>query len=944
MLNPVYNIYPTLKRWAKNYGIFAQLLTPHINMIGHSYLSNADVDSIDDLYLQYQENPTNVEEGWQRFFEGFDLAYSKTGSSSTTPAASEDMLKEINVLRLINEGYRTRGHFFTKTNPVRERRSYSPNLEIKNFGLVASDLDKTFNAGVELGIGPATLRTIIDHLEATYCQSIGVEFMYIPDPERKEWLRNKMETSKNQPSLSIEEKREMLRKLNQAVVFEHFLHTKYVGQKRFSLEGLETLIPALDSVIELGSTMGIEEYVIGMAHRGRLNVLANIMNKSYEEIFSEFEGKAYQDSVFEGDVKYHMGYSSNVKSRENKDIRLTLSPNPSHLESVNPVVGGIAKAKLDGKYNNDFNKIAPILIHGDASIAGQGIVYETIQMAGLEAYNLGGTIHIVTNNQIGFTTNYVEGRTSIYCTDVAKTTKCPVFHVNGDDVEAIVYTIKLAMEYRQRYNMDVFIDLLGYRKYGHNEGDEPRFTQPNLYKAIAKHKNPREIYTDKLAEGGSLEASLGKEMEKAFKSLLQDKLDSVRENDAVDSNNAASTTWSKIRRAQKTDFVSSPTTAITKAKFIELAHKITSIPADFKAFKKVEKLFNDRAEMVKSDKFDWAMGELMAYASLVAEGHPVRMSGQDCERGTFSHRHAVLTSEDNETEYVPLQHVSDTQARFEIYNSLLSEFAVLGFEYGYAMSNPEGLTLWEAQFGDFANGAQVIIDQYIASGEAKWQRYNGMVLLLPHGSEGQGPEHSSARPERYLQLCAKENMQVINPTTPANLFHALRRQLKRDYRVPLIVLTPKSLLRHALCTSTQADFTTGGFKEVVDDEWVNAKNVKRVVFCNGKVYYDLLQKQQDEQIKDVAVVRIEQLYPLPEKQLQDLHKKYPKAEWLWVQEEPKNQGAWTHLLRYDWPTKLDVLSRKSSSSPATGYAKVHAHEQGELLRRAFDLNFSEVIA
>lgn len=906
-------------------------------MIGHSFISNTDVAAVDELYQRYKSDKSSVDKSWQTFFEGFDLAMGRLGMETDNKPVSENMLKEINVLNLINNGYRTRGHLFTKTNPVRARRTYEPNLDLGNFGLSKDDLDTVFNAGVEIGIGPAKLNDIIDHLNTTYCESIGVEYTYIPYPEEREWLQKKMESRKNQPNLSLDQKRLVLEKLNQASVFENFLHTKYVGQKRFSLEGLETLIPALNAVIEQGSDIGVEEFVLGMAHRGRLNVLANIMQKDYSEIFTEFEGKAFADALFEGDVKYHLGYSSDVTTNSGKDVRLTLSPNPSHLESVNSVVGGMSRAKLDGKYDNDFDRLVSVLIHGDASIAGQGVVYEYLQMAGLDAYNVGGSLHIVTNNQIGFTTNYIEGRTSIYCTDVAKTTKCPVFHVNGDDVEAIVYTIKLALEYRQRYHKDVFIDLLGYRKYGHNEGDEPRFTQPQLYKAIGKHPNPREIYAKKLEEGGTLEANLAKKMQDEFKNQLQEKLDWVRDEKPVESNALPSNTWAHIRRAKEEDFESSPKTQITVKKFKEIAKNITSIPEDFSAFRKVKKLMDSRAQMIEDDSFDWAMGELMAYATLLDEGHPVRMSGQDCERGTFSHRHAILRSENSESEYIPLNHVAEEQARFEIYNSLLSEFAVLGFEYGYALSNPDGLTLWEAQFGDFANGAQVIIDQYIAAGETKWQRYNGMVLLLPHGYEGQGPEHSSARLERYLQLCAGQNMQVVNCTTPANFFHALRRQLKRDFRCPLIVMTPKSLLRHPKCVSSMDDFTKKSFQEVIDDELEDKKGVKTVLFCSGKIYYDLLDHQQENERKDVAIVRVEQQYPLPEKQIDAIHKKYSNAKsFRWVQEEPKNMGTWLHLQRYEWSDKLDrEISRRSSASTATGYAAVHADEQKRLVEAAF---------
>ncbi len=902
-------------------------------MIGHSYLSNADVNSIDDLYSQYQTQKDSVDFGWQKFFEGFDLAQGNSGISSQ--AVSEDMLKEINVLNLINYGYRTRGHLFTETNPVRERRNYSPNLDISNFGLTNNDLEKTFNAGLEIGLGPAKLKDIIAFLNQTYCRHIGAEFMYILNPEKKKWLIDKMETTLNTPNFSIVEKRKILEKLNQATVFENFLHTKYIGQKRFSLEGLEGLIPALDTLINIGADMGSQHFVLGMAHRGRLNVLANILGKTYEEIFTEFEGKAYSDALFEGDVKYHMGYSSHITTVSGKTVKLKLSPNPSHLEAVNTVIKGMARAKLDLIYNHNFDSVIPILIHGDASISGQGIMYETVQMSGLDGYNVGGTIHIVANNQIGFTTNYQDSRTSIYCTDVAKVTKCPVFHVNADDAEAIAYVMKLAVEYRQRYHEDVFIDLLGYRKYGHNEGDEPRFTQPLFYKAISTHPNSREIYTNQLTEAGSIEAELAKEMETNFKKLLQEKLDYVRADKKVKSNLKAKNVWAKYRKSEIKDFDKSPDTAVTEKTFVEIAQKITVIPEENKPIQKVIKLFEDRTSMIKNDKYDWAMGELMAYGTLLTEGFAVRMSGQDVERGTFSHRHAVIKKEDTELEYVPLNNISSKQRKFEIYNSYLSEYGVLGFEYGYSVSAPETLTIWEAQFGDFANGAQIIIDQFISSGETKWKFSSGLVLLLPHGYEGQGPEHSSARLERFLQLSANGSMQVINPTTPANMFHALRRQMHRDFRTPLIVMTPKSLLRHPMCTSTIKYFTNGGFKEVIDDEFVNAKEVKKVALCTGKIYYELLAKQQADKVKDIAIVRLEQLYPMPQTHLAELFDKYKKAEFYWVQEEPKNMGVWLHLGRYDWPVKINRISRESSSTPATGFASVHAKEQTDILEKVF---------
>lgn len=903
-------------------------------MIGHSYLSNAEINAIETLYTQYKAQKDSVDFGWQKFFEGFDLAMAS--DISTVPAVPDAMLKEINVLNLINSGYRMRGHLFTETNPVRDRRNYEPDLNIRNFGLSESDLDTVFNAGIEIGLGPAKLRDIVAFLHQTYCRHIGAEFMYILDPEKKNWLIGKMEGSKNMPDFSIEEKRRILEKLNQATVFENFLHTKYIGQKRFSLEGLEGLIPALDTVINTGAELGVQQFLLGMAHRGRLNVLANIMGKTYEEIFNEFEGKAYSDAVFEGDVKYHMGYSSNLKTADGKDVMLKLSPNPSHLEAVNTVVKGMARAKLDNLYNHDLNAVIPILIHGDASLSGQGIVYETVQMSQLDGYNVGGTIHIVANNQIGFTTNYTDGRSSIYCTDVAKVTKCPVFHVNADDAEAIAYTMKLAVEYRQRYHADVFIDLLGYRKYGHNEGDEPRFTQPLLYKAIATHPNPRVIYTQQLTEAGSIEAELAQEMEQKFKSLLQEKLDFVRADKKVKSAQAKENTWAAYRHADLKDFEQSPVTAVDKNEFLTIAKKITALPAEYKPISKVVKLFKDRADMIANDRYDWAMGELMAYGTLLKEGYAVRMSGQDVERGTFSHRHAVIKKEDTELEYVPLSNIDANQKPFEIYNSYLSEYGVLGFEYGYSVTSPETLTIWEAQFGDFANGAQIIIDQFISSGETKWKFSSGLVVLLPHGYEGQGPEHSSARLERFLQLSANGSMQVIYPSTPASLFHALRRQMHRDFRTPLIVMTPKSLLRHPLCVSTLSDFSNGGFVEVIDD--VNApkaKSVKRVLCCSGKIYYELLQKQQAENRTDIAIVRMEQLYPMPEKQLHVLMKKYAGAEFAWVQEEPKNMGAWLHVLRYEWPVKWQLISRRSSSTPATGYASVHQAEQADIINRAF---------
>ncbi len=897
-----------------------------------SYIHNADPSAIDHLYQQYQTDKESVDFGWRKFFEGFDLGSEKYASGG---AVSEDAVNEIKVLNLIH-GYRQRGHLFSKTNPIRQRRNYTPTLDIENFGLTSANLNTTFNAGIELGIGPAKLSDIIAKLHKTYCNSIGCEFSYIRDPKRRQWLQDRFEQTENTPQLSSNEKRHFLEKINQATVFENFLHKKYIGQKRFSLEGLEALIPALDAVIQYGAELDVEEFVIGMAHRGRLNVLANIFNKTYSQIFSEFEGKVFQGGDFddfEGDVKYHLGYSTDVITATEKKVHLRLADNPSHLEAVNPVVKGLVRAKLDNKYHNDVDKICPILIHGDAAIAGQGIMYEIVQMSGLDAYYVGGTMHIVTNNQIGFTTNYLDARTSTYCTDIAKVTLCPVLHVNADDIEAVVHAVKLAMAYRHEFNSDVFIDLLGYRKYGHNEGDEPRFTQPDLYKLIDKHPNPREVYKEQLMARGEIDAAIATEMEAKFKDLLQEKLEEAK-GTFVPEPSAVPNTWEGYQHANAKSIQEKANTAVAKDTIVSLGDKISHIPAEYAPLKKVQNLFNDRAKMIQTGTIDWAMGELLAYATLLKEGHNVRLVGQDVERGTFSHRHAVVKSEDGSQEYIPLNHLSEVQGKMHVYNSLLSEYAALGFEYGYSTTTPKDLTLWEAQFGDFSNGAQIIIDQFISSAEAKWSKFSGLTLLLPHGSEGQGPEHSSARPERFLQLCAGSNMQVVNCTTPANYFHALRRQLKRNFSIPLIVMTPKSLLRHPKCVSPISELSDGQFQELIKDTEVT-KNARKVLFCSGKVYYDLLEFRETEQIKDVAIIRIEQLYPLPEWLISEVFEQYKDAEFAWVQEEPMNQGAWLHLHRYEFPKPLKYYGRKSSASPATGFKKVHDSEQASIVTAAF---------
>ena len=896
-----------------------------------TYLGNADSSAIEELYNRFKSNPELVEAGWRRFFEGFEFANKQGGNSS------EMMIpNEFKVIDLIN-GYRKRGHLFTRTNPVRTRRKYSPTLDLENFGLTTSDLDTSFEAGREIGIGKATLRQIVARMEQTYCHSIGVEYAYIRRIEIESWLRTTMEGNSNVPGFDTAKRRIILQKLSEAVYFERFLHRKFTGQKRFSLEGAEALIPALDAVIEKGAGMGIDEFVIGMPHRGRLSVLANILGKSYKDIFTEFENKAYEDESLLGDVKYHLGYSSQRITRAGKKINLSLAPNPSHLEAVSPVVEGIVRSRIDSTYAGDSSRILPILIHGDASISGQGIVYEVIQMSELEGYRTGGTLHLVVNNQIGFTTNYLDGRSSIYCTDVAKTIQAPIFHVNSDDVEAVVFITELAMEYRARFNKDVFIDLLGYRKYGHNEGDEPRFTQPVLYKAIETHPNPCDIYVGKLIAEGIVAQEETDAIAQNFNSMLESELTVSKETDKAHVTPFMQYAWTHIRHAKPEDIDKPVNTSVSLKKLLSIGQLITGLPADKDFFKKIVKLMDDRRHMLDAPgKLDWAMGELLAYGTLLSEGIPVRLSGQDSQRGTFSHRHAVLTIEDSEEKYIPLQHVSPSQKPFQIYNSPLSEYGVLGFEYGYALASPDALTIWEAQFGDFFNGAQIIIDQYLCSAEEKWRIMNPLVLLLPHGYEGQGPEHSSGRMERFLIQCADNNMQVANCTTPANFFHLLRRQMLSNFRKPLIVFTPKSLLRHPRCVSELSEFTQGGFRELIDDSTVNPAEVSRVVFCSGKLYYDLVDHREKTAAFNTAIIRLEQLYPLPLKQMQEVIGRYHAAKrYVWAQEEPANMGAWSFILRNFKEVELLMVARPESGTPATGSARLHAIRQQKIIDKSF---------
>ena len=895
-----------------------------------SFLNSIDVDYIDELHQRYLVDKRLVEPSWRNFFDGYEFSKFNYQEVDQIPT---NVLKEFRVINLIS-AYRSRGHLFTKTNPVRERRKYHPTLEIKNFGLDDEDLLTVFQASEQVGLDPCSLNDIIIHLEETYCQSIGIEYQYIRHPERVEWIRKNIEL-KNRPKFSKDQKKHILHKLNQATVFEQFLQKKFVGQKRFSIEGAESLIPALDVLIENGSKLGLKEFVVGMAHRGRLNVLANIFNKTYDKIFSEFDGKEYDDEVlFDGDVKYHLGITSEVTTDSGNNVKITLSPNPSHLEAVDPVVEGITRSKIDHELGGDEKKILPILIHGDAAIAGQGVVYEVIQMAQLKGYRTGGSLHIVINNQVGFTTNYLDARSSTYCTDIAKSTLCPVFHVNGDDIEAVVQTLDIALRYRQEFSRDVFVDLLCYRKYGHNEGDEPKFTQPKLYKIIANHPNPREIYLKKLVDEKVVNIEEGNQMEKEFDDMLQERLNDAKQIEKAKITNFLEEVWTDFRKSNPNDFDNSPSTGVEKTKLILLAKKMNSLPEGKKYFRKIVKLFDDRLKMIESDKLDWAMGELLAYATLLDEGKSIRISGQDVERGTFSHRHAIVKTEDDEEEVVPLNLLNDHQGKFEIYNSLLSEYAVLGFDYGYAFNTPNGLTIWEAQFGDFFNGAQIIIDQFLSAAEDKWGTPNGLVMLLPHGYEGMGSEHSSARIERFLQLCAEENFQVANCTNPANYFHLLRRQMARPFRKPLVVFTPKKLLRYHRAVSSLEEMSSGSFQEVIDDSLATPSKINQVVLCSGKFYYDLVEHYETTGKGNIAFVRLEQLYPFPQVQLKSIFNKYGKdCKYVWAQEEPLNMGPWSYILRKWEYSKIVCFSREESGSPASGSPKVFERRHQEIINK-----------
>ncbi|WP_185861308.1 2-oxoglutarate dehydrogenase E1 component [Blattabacterium cuenoti] len=896
----------------------------------YSFLNTFHFKHIEFLYKKYKEDPNSIESSWSAFFHGFDFG------KENYKIKNEINKKEFLVYNLIHN-YRKRGHFFTNTNPIKKKKKHFPSLDLKNFGLSEKELDIYFEIGKIIGLGKTSLKNIINRLEKIYCGSIGIEYMYISNPEKIQWIEKWFYEEKIE--FSTEEKKFFLKKLNEAIAFENFIHNRFVGQKRFSIEGNESALPALEEMIAYASEKYLtEDFIIGMSHRGRINILSNFFKKNYSQIFIEFQGKKYKEKNFSGDVKYHLGFSKKRKTRKGKYVKMNLVPNPSHLESVDAIVEGITRAKIDIVYNRNVNseKIIPILIHGDAALSGQGIVYEVLQLSKLKGYKTGGTIHIVINNQIGFTTNYTEGRSSIYCTDVAKTIMAPVLHVNADDVESVVRAIYFAVDFRMHYHEDVFIDLLGYRKYGHNEGDEPRFTQPSLYKTISKHPNSYNLYRKKLEKEKIINNNDVKNMEKEYENILDTK---YRE-----SNNIKWNVLNSFLEEEWKDFpiikekvLEEIDTRFSFEKIIRISNQIFSLPKNKKFFKKTEFIFQKRLDMIKKELVDWSMAELLSYGTLLYEGIHIRLSGEDVARGTFSQRHAVIKTEEEE-EIILLNQICTKQGKIQIFNSPLSEYGVLGFDYGYAMYSPHVLTLWEAQFGDFVNGGQIIIDQYISSGEEKWKIRNGIVLLLPHGYEGQGPEHSSARIERYLQLCANNNLFVVNCSTPSNFYHLIRRQMKLKYRKPLIIFTPKSLLRNPKCLSTIKDLSTGLFQEILDDPYVkDVKRITKLIFCSGKIYYDLL--NQKESIKDekTALIRIEQIYPLKTEKIQRIIEKYKNQKKIfWVQEEPENMGLWSFILRkLGKVISFNLISPSESSSPSTGSYLDFLMIQKKILKKAF---------
>jgi 2-oxoglutarate dehydrogenase E1 component len=925
---------------------------------------------VEALREQYEVDPSSLDPGWAAHFRngvGHPLARAPEGPEIRTPAPAEPeagppaeprpiasavdqvspqvIAKHARVLRLIHS-YRARGHRIARSDPLGEQSTYFPELDPAHYGFGNDDLDRAYMAGDLPGGSVQTLRQILDRLRRTYCGTVGVEYTHVQDPGRKAWLQRMIEGDENRSQFEDREKHRILEKLSAAELFERFLHTKFLGQKRFSLEGAETVIPLLDSVVESSPAHGIREIVLAMAHRGRLNVLSNILGKSYESIFSEFEDSPLLDSPFgSGDVKYHKGFSNDRRVSSGERVHLTLTSNPSHLEAVDPVSEGRAKAKQVRAGDTEGKTIMPVVLHGDAAFAGQGIVAETLNLSHLRGYSTGGTLHVIINNQIGFTTTPNEARSTLYCSDVAKMIQVPIFHVNGDDPEAAVHCVRLAMAYRQRFGDDVVIDVVCYRRHGHNEGDEPSFTQPRLYQKIRRRPSVRKLYTERLIEQGLVSEDEAKRIEKDLSDQLQQALQVIHTRPpGPDEPYEPHGPWTGYQRVRAPE---EPATAVPVETLARVAEGIGTVPPDFSVHAKLRTLLDKRRKAISDDApLDWAMGEALAFGSLVLDGYPVRLSGQDSSRGTFSQRHAVFVDQETGEEYTPLDHLDPQQARFEVYDSLLSEAGVLGFEYGYSLADPSTLTIWEAQFGDFANGAQVIVDQFIVSAHVKWQRMSGLVMLLPHGYEGQGPEHSSARIERFLQVCAEDNLQVANCTTPAQYFHLLRRQMLRANRTPLVVFTPKSLLRLPAATARVRELSEGHFRPVLDDPLASQRpqEVRRLVLCSGKVYYELLAERESRfgsGSHQIAIVRLEELYPWPHERIVRLVRSYAQADRVtWVQEEPANMGAWSFArerLHDALPpgAKLAYSGRAPAASPSSGSMRVHKQEQAALLDAAF---------
>ncbi len=888
-------------------------------------------DFIDVQYRKWKSDPSSLSDDWQFFFKGFELA----GAPGPADVDPEQALRQANVGELIRR-YRDIGHLLACMDPLSACPTSHPLLDLDAFGLDVSDLDRTFAAPDLIEQTAAPLKEIVGRLKQTYCHSVGVEYMHLQDPDERRWLQTRMEPVKNQVELTATERVELLRKLSAASLFEGFLNKKYVGVTRFSLEGGEALIPFLDVLRRRAVESGCREIILGMAHRGRLNVLRNILEKPAEEIFSEFES-CYdpQDLVGSGDVKYHIGYLTEHKMADDTSLSLYLVSNPSHLEAVDPVVEGITRARQDLLPADGDKAVLPVLLHGDAAFAGQGVVAETLNMSQLKGYRTGGTVHVIINNQIGYTTLPEDARSTRYSTDVAKMLMVPIFHVHGEDPEAVVHVARLAADYRYRFGKDVVIDLVCYRRYGHNEGDEPYFTQPTMYQRIRQRPPLNRVYGDRLVAEGVLSKTDVDKIEQGVTSGLDAAYEEIHGATCLFPEPRFFPEWETVSGAFAPDPVE---TAVDKKTLGNLAGRLAELPEGFTVHPRLKGVLDKRRDAVNTGEgIDWAGAEALAFASLLAEGHPVRLSGQDVSRGTFSQRHSVIWDYETGQSHTPLNHLEAGQAPFEVYNSLLAEAGVLGFEYGYAVTRPQVLTLWEAQFGDFANSAQCVIDLFIASGQAKWQQLCGLTLLLPHGWEGLGPEHSSARLERFLQLCANDNMQVANPTTPAQYFHLLRRQIKAPFRKPLILMTPKSLLRHPMAVSSLKDLANSQFSPILDDAEA-AASAKKVIFCSGKIYYQLIARRQQINAVDTAIVRVEMLHPFPEKALVAVIGRYKKAkDWVWVQEEPENMGAWQFMRPRLAPLlkkTLDYVGRNAAASPATGFPKIYKMEQDGIVDRA----------